>query len=117
MTSMLPQILNGTLREHYLALFGMAGGIAAVVGFVAAWVGAQFGARRAARQAANIALANHAGDFDRNFGSLVQAVDAIALEVERLSEGQRFTARLLSERPLLGASVRPETPARVITPH
>jgi hypothetical protein len=117
MTSMLPQILNGTLRDHYLALFGMAGGIAAVVGFIAAWIGAQFGARRAARQAADIALANHAGDFDRNFGSLVQAVDAIALEVERLSEGQRFTARLLSERPLLGASVRPETPARVITPH
>ena len=115
--AMLPQILNGTLREHYILLFGVAGGIAAVVGFVAAWVGAQFGARRAARQAADIALAAHAGDFDRNFGSLVQAVDAIALEVERLSEGQRFTARLLSERPLLGTAVRPETPARVITPH
>jgi len=26
-----------------------------------------------------------------------QAVDAIALEVERISEGQRFTTRLLSE--------------------
>ena len=29
---------------------------------------------------------------------LNQAVDAIALEVERISEGQRFTARLLSEQ-------------------
>jgi hypothetical protein len=27
-----------------------------------------------------------------------QAVDAIAVEVERMSESQRFTARLLSER-------------------
>jgi hypothetical protein len=27
-----------------------------------------------------------------------QAVDAIAVEVERISEGQRFTTRLLSER-------------------
>jgi hypothetical protein len=27
-----------------------------------------------------------------------QAVDAIALEVERMSEGQRFTTRLLAER-------------------
>lgn len=27
-----------------------------------------------------------------------QAVDAMALEVERISEGQRFTTRLLSER-------------------
>ena len=29
---------------------------------------------------------------------LNQAVDAIALEVERISEGQRFTTRLLSEQ-------------------
>lgn len=31
-------------------------------------------------------------------GQLTQAVDAIALEVERISEGQRFTTRLLSEQ-------------------
>jgi hypothetical protein len=30
---------------------------------------------------------------------LEDAVEAIALEVERLAEGQRFVARLLSERP------------------
>ena len=30
-------------------------------------------------------------------GQLQQAVDAIAIEVERLSEGQRFTAKLLAE--------------------
>ena len=27
-----------------------------------------------------------------------QAIDAIAVEVERIAEGQRFTTRLLSER-------------------
>ena len=31
------------------------------------------------------------------FGQLQQAVDAIAIEVERLSEGQRFTTKLLAE--------------------
>jgi hypothetical protein len=31
-----------------------------------------------------------------------QAVDAIAIEVERVSEGQRFVTRLLSERGGLG---------------
>ena len=31
-------------------------------------------------------------------GQLQQAVDAIAIEVERLSEGQRFTTKLLGER-------------------
>ncbi len=31
-----------------------------------------------------------------------QAVEAIALEVERISEGQRFTTKLLSEQARLG---------------
>jgi hypothetical protein len=34
---------------------------------------------------------------------LQQSVDTIAIEVERISEGQRFVTRLLSERPSLGA--------------
>jgi cell division protein FtsB len=113
---MIPPVFFGTLREHYIVLFGIAGSFAALIGFVAAWAGAQFGARRAARQAAEEVLATTNVGLDRNLAALTQAVDAIALEVERLSEGQRFTARLLSERP----SARPvpaKEPARVITPH
>lgn len=115
---MLPPLLNGTLREHYLLLFGMAAGISGVVGFVAAWVGAQFGSRRAAREAAREALQEGGLGVERSLAALVQAVDSIALEVERLSEGQRFTARLLSERA--GAPVpvpRNENVSRPITPH
>ena len=41
---------------------------------------------------------------------LVQAVDAIAIEVERISEAQRFTALTLA-----GGGKR--IPERVITPH
>src|SRR6266571_7780426 len=111
---MFPQIFNGTLREHYVLLFGMAGGIAAVVGFVAAWIGAQFGARRAARMAAEDALSRGGLGVDRNLTALVQAVDSIALEVERLSEGQRFTARLMSERAPIVPAPKPEAPARVV---
>ena len=37
-------------------------------------------------------------DLSHQIGQLNQAVDAIALEVERISEGQRFTTRLLSEQ-------------------
>jgi hypothetical protein len=33
-----------------------------------------------------------------------QAIDSIAIEVERISEGQRFTTKLLSERNNGGAS-------------
>ncbi len=36
--------------------------------------------------------------FDLRLDRIEQAVDAIALEVERMSESQRFTARLLAER-------------------
>jgi hypothetical protein len=36
----------------------------------------------------------------RSIDHLQQAVDAIALDVERISEGQRFEARLLEERGL-----------------
>jgi hypothetical protein len=39
-----------------------------------------------------------------------QAVDAVALEVERISEGQRFTTKLLSEGK--GPESRQNAPAR-----
>ena len=35
---------------------------------------------------------------DSRLSRLEQAVDAIALEVERISEGQRFTTKLLTEQ-------------------
>ena len=35
---------------------------------------------------------------DARLSRLEQAVDAIAVEVERISEGQRFTTKLLSEQ-------------------
>jgi hypothetical protein len=35
---------------------------------------------------------------DARLARLEQAVDAIAVEIERISEGQRFTTRLLSEQ-------------------
>jgi hypothetical protein len=44
---------------------------------------------------------------------LEASVDAIAIEIERISEGQRFVTKLLSENqpaPMLGAGQRtPET--------
>jgi hypothetical protein len=37
-------------------------------------------------------------EVTQQLNHLAQAVDAIALEVERISEGQRFTTRILSEQ-------------------
>jgi hypothetical protein len=38
-----------------------------------------------------------------------QAVDAIAIEVERVSEGQRFMTRVLTEQPARNANAGPVT--------
>jgi hypothetical protein len=37
-------------------------------------------------------------DVSARLERMEQAIDSIAIEVERISEGQRFTTRLLSER-------------------
>jgi hypothetical protein len=43
----IPHLLAGTTREHYLLLFSAAGAIAVTAGLVGAWIGAYLGARRA----------------------------------------------------------------------
>ena len=51
---------------------------------------------------------------DRRLERIEAAVESIALEVERISEGQRFTTKLLSERagaPALGAAQPPRSGA------
>lgn len=52
-------------------------------------------ARRMDRKAAPSQIP---AEVSAQLGQLTQAVDAIALEIERISEGQRFTTRLLSEQ-------------------
>ncbi len=46
-----------------------------------------------------------AGDIDLRLQRLEQAIDAIAIEVERMSESQRFTANVLAERLPPGKSM------------
>jgi len=49
---------------------------------------------------------------------LEQAVDAIALEVERISEGQRFTTKLLADRAAADRlPAAPDEQRRHVTPH
>jgi hypothetical protein len=55
-------------------------------------------------------------DFGPRFDRLEQAVDAIAIEVERVSEGQRFVTKILAERPAaetLALGAGPAEPIRV----
>jgi hypothetical protein len=52
-------------------------------------------ARRMDREGARPAVP---GEVSSRLERMEQAIEAIAVEVERISEGQRFTTKLLSER-------------------
>jgi hypothetical protein len=52
-------------------------------------------ARRIDRDARSATLPN---DVGARLERMEQAIDAIAVEVERIAEGQRFTSKLLSDR-------------------
>ena len=47
------------------------------------------------RQGAN---ARQLGSIDERLARMENAIDAMSLEVERISEGQRFTTKLLADR-------------------
>jgi outer membrane lipoprotein SlyB len=90
-----PAVFFGTLREHYIVLFGAAGGVAIVAGFIGAWIGSHFGARTAARRAVTDAAGELAG---KQIQDVMQALDVLTVEVERMSEGHRFISRLLTDQ-------------------
>ena len=46
-----------------------------------------------------------------------QALDAIAVEMERVGEGQRFLTRLLADRPQALPDAADAKRGRVVTPH
>lgn len=116
MLELFPAVWNGTLREHYLLLFSVAGSIALVFGFVGAWMGARLTSRRMIRELRETLPSNEQQVMaNTQLNDLFTAVDAMALEVERLAEGQRFTTKVLRE----GGVPRHEPPRApgVVTPH
>jgi hypothetical protein len=61
------------------------------------------------------------GPLDERLARVEQAVESIAIEVERISEGQRYVTKMLNERaqPMLGEA-RMSVPAqtrKMDTPH
>ena len=113
-----PAVWNGTLREHYLLLFSVAGGIALVAGIVGAWLGARFGTRRVVQEVLDSLPGGPYQELtQQQLSRLSTAVDAMSIEIERLSEGQRFAAKLLADRARQLPTTTPERAPGVITPH
>ena len=67
-------------------------------------------------QDARVAEATAMQPNDARMSRLETAVESIAIEVERISEGQRFTTRLLSET-IQKPMPRLERPGQINTPH
>lgn len=57
------------------------------------------------------------GDVTERLARIEAAVDAISIEVERISEAQRFSARLQAESMAAQLAPGRAPEARVITPH
>lgn len=109
--SIVHYIFHGMLRERDAALLLLAGGGALFVGSISAWLGAHFGARRAVRKAFRDRIEIPSLVTEVRYDELSRSVDAIALEVERISEAQRYVAKLLAER----VNAVPITPTSVTT--
>lgn len=113
-----PAVFFGTLRDHYIMLFSAAGGVALVAGFVGAWIGSHIASRRSATQVVKELSSEIAAA--PQFQQIMQAMDVLAVEVERLSEGHRFVAKLLAERAerdRIAALPLRERKSEHITPH
>ena len=99
-------LLRHLSREEFLLVVACSAAAASLIaGGFGAWLAAYVGGRGAAKRAVRRALMmqeqtrGHAASAnDARIAALVGAVDAMALEVERISEGQRFLVKVLSEQ-------------------
>ena len=95
---------------HFMQLvaLGGAGLFASTIGFAALWIRAKDRATRAESLLEGMRMmgARDGGNF---------ALDAIAEEVERIGEGQRFLTRIMSEQA--NRAALPQRAPGVTTPH
>lgn len=98
-------------------------GLVFIVGAVAALAAIALGTRVLWRLTSRVQPRDDRMPGSADFRRLETAIDAVAIEVERISEGQRYTLALLSERASAAALERQGAlgpqfpPSRVNTPH
>ncbi len=103
--------------QEFLAIVAAIVTLALMAGLFGAWIGAYFGGRSGAKRALAAMERDPLTISSAQIDDLRNSLDAIAVEVERISEGQRFTTRLVSERvgqPGTAAQQRHDQP---VTPH
>lgn len=128
-SSIFHSVFHGTLRERDALILAAAGGMALFTGMFGAWFGAYFGSRRAVKKSFRDRIEIPSIVTEVRYDELARSIDAIALEVERISEAQRFAAKLLVERtnttvsapamggPTVATATLPMREPGVTTPH
>jgi hypothetical protein len=110
--------LRDLLRGDEVAMSD-PGAVMIVLGCAAACVGVVHSISNTVirlRQPQKVALQSPAALSEDRMQRLEASVEAIAIEVERISEGQRFTTKLLSENSHRAAPPR-IAPGKFDTPH
>jgi hypothetical protein len=95
----------------FVANLVVGGLLLTTIGFAIAWTRARERAIRAELSRGPISR-----DAETRFDQLQHTLEAVAIEVERVSEAQRYTARLLAEQRGSGAE-RTRLSGQVNTPH
>ena len=85
--------MEQSILEDILVFVGIIVGMGCLTGILTSWFKWR---RKPAAIGTDIGV--RLDQIAERLGRLENAVDATALEVERISEGQRFTTKLLAER-------------------
>ena len=117
MDQFLRELLNSPFVEQVAVLSAAVVVLALGFGFVGATIGAYFGGRIGARRALAAMRREPQLVANDHLDEVRNALDAIAVEVERISEGQRFTARLVADRVAQNAPVTHHRDPGSVTPH
>ena len=99
-------------------LTGLIGTVLVTALFGAALGGAWLlGRDRGRRRAIEELRATPAGDVEQHLARIDRTLDALAIDVERIAEVQRYTAGILADRAPASLPIRPRSPERLDTPH
>jgi predicted TPR repeat methyltransferase len=79
------------LRDIFAFVLAVVG-IGCFTGVLTTWI------KYRAKRVVNADVSTRLGEIADRLGKLDNAVDSMAVEVERISEGQRFVTKLLAER-------------------
>lgn len=102
--------MDKEMVEMFLAFIAGMTAIGCLTGIIITFI-----RRRSKQPLPPLEVTKRLDDVLERLARLENGIDATAVEVERISEAQRFTARVLAERSV--TSALPDRPRGYTTPH